>query len=90
MDYVKTPDPHTAPRCRTGSSVVLCDSRTATNPRFFEENARIHVITHTADENLAKACARIPSEFGYYEIESRYDSPPQSVKSEFPTADRLT
>ena len=58
--------------------------------RLFERNARIRVITHTADESLAKACARIPPEFGYYEIESRYYNPPQTAKHEFPTADALT
>jgi len=58
--------------------------------RLFEENTRIRVITHTADENLAKACARIPPEFGYYEIESRYYNPPQTVKSGFPTVDSLS
>ena len=58
--------------------------------RLFEENERIRVITHTADENLAKACAHIPPEFGYYEIESRYYNPPRTVKSEFPTADSLS
>lgn len=39
--------------------------------RLFEQNARIRVITHTANERLARACARIPPECGYYEIESR-------------------
>ena len=58
--------------------------------RLFEQNARIRVITHTADESLAEACARIPPEFGYYEIESRYYNPPQTAKQEFPTADALT
>jgi hypothetical protein len=58
--------------------------------RLFERNTRIRVITHTADESLAKACARIPPEFGYYEIESRYYNPPQTAKHEFPTADALT
>jgi hypothetical protein len=58
--------------------------------RLFEHNARIRVITHTADESLAKACARIPPEFGYYDIESRYYDPPQTAKHEFPTADSLT
>ncbi|WP_436932694.1 hypothetical protein [Halosimplex halobium] len=58
--------------------------------RLFERNARIRVITHTADEPLAAACARIPPEFGYYEIESRYYNPPQTAKQEFPTADALT
>lgn len=27
--------------------------------RLFEHNARIRIITHTADENLARACARV-------------------------------
>jgi hypothetical protein len=58
--------------------------------RLFERNARIRVITHTADERLAKACARIPPEFGYYEIESRYYNPPQTAKHEFPTIKSLT
>lgn len=58
--------------------------------RLFERNARIRVITHTADQRLAEACARIPPEFGYYEIESRYYNPPQTAKREFPTADSLT
>jgi hypothetical protein len=57
---------------------------------LFERNARIRVITHTADESLAKACACIPPEFGYYEIESRYYNPPQTAKHEFPTVDSLT
>lgn len=58
--------------------------------RLFDTNARIRVITHTADDNLAKACARIPPEFGYYEIKSRYYNPPQTAKHEFPTVDQLT
>lgn len=58
--------------------------------RLFQENARIRVITHTADEKLAKACARIPPEFGYYEIQSQYYHPPQTIKSEFPTVDGLS
>ena len=58
--------------------------------RLFEENTRIRVITHTADQNLARACARIPPEFGYYDIESRYYTPPQTAKAEFPTVDQLT
>lgn len=58
--------------------------------RLFEQNTRIRVITHTADENLAEACARIPPEFGYYEIKSRYYNPPQTAKTEFPTAEHLT
>lgn len=57
--------------------------------RLFEHNARIRIITHTADESLAKACARIPPEFGYYEIESRYYNPPQTAKHEFPTVEAL-
>ena len=40
--------------------------------RLFDTNSRIRVITHTADENLAAACARTPPEFGYYDIKSRY------------------
>ena len=58
--------------------------------RLFEQNARIRIITHTADEGLARACARIPPEFGYYEIESRYYNPPQAAKHEFPTVESLT
>ena len=58
--------------------------------RLFERNTRIRVITHTADERLAEACARIPPEFGYYDIESRYYNPPQTAKHEFPTVDSLT
>ena len=58
--------------------------------RLFDVNARIRVITHTADENLATACARIPPEFGYYDIKSRYYNPPQTAKAEFPTVDQLT
>lgn len=58
--------------------------------RLFEENTRIRVITHTADQNLAEACARIPPEFGYYDIESRYYNPPQTAKTKFPTVDQLT
>jgi hypothetical protein len=58
--------------------------------RLFERNVRIRVITHTADESLAKACACIPPEFGYYEIESRYYNPPQMAKQEFLTVDSLT
>jgi hypothetical protein len=58
--------------------------------RLFAHNTRIRVITHTADESLAKACACIPPEFGYYEIESRYYNPPQTSKHEFPTVDSLT
>jgi hypothetical protein len=58
--------------------------------RLFETNTRIRVITHTADETLAKACARIPPEFGYYDIRSRYYNPPQTAKIKFPTVKRLT
>ena len=58
--------------------------------RLFEENTRIRVITHTADENLARACARIPPEFGYYDIESRYYNPPQTAKQGFPTVESLS
>lgn len=57
---------------------------------LFERNARIRVITHTADESLATACVRIPPEFGYYDIASRYYNPPQTAKHEFPTVDSLT
>ena len=47
--------------------------------RLFDMNARIRVITHTTDGNLAKACARTPLKFGYYDIKSRYyNSPPNS------------
>lgn len=56
---------------------------------LFEHNARIRVITHTADESLAQACALVPPEFGYYEIESRYYNPPQTAKHEFPTVESL-
>jgi hypothetical protein len=58
--------------------------------RLFEENTRIRVITHTADANLAEACTRIPPEFGYYDIKSRYYNPPQTAKTEFPTVEALT
>ena len=58
--------------------------------RLFDANARIRVITHTADENLAKACARIPPELRYYDIKSRYYNPPQTAKVKFPTAGQLT
>lgn len=58
--------------------------------RLFEQNTRIRVITHTADERLARACARIPPEFGYYEIESRYYNPPQNAKHQFPTIESLS
>jgi len=58
--------------------------------RLFERNARIRIITHTADEGLARACVRIPPEFGYHEIESRYYNPPQTAKDEFPTVEALT
>lgn len=58
--------------------------------RLFEENARIRVLTHTADKSLAEACARIPPEFGYYEIRSRYYNPPRTAQTEFPTVDSLT
>ena len=58
--------------------------------RLFEENTRIRVITHTADENLARACARIPPEFGYHDIASRYYNPPQTAKQEFPTVESLS
>jgi hypothetical protein len=65
-------------------------SLVALTVRLFERNARIRVITHTADESLAKACARIPPEFGYYEINSRYYNPPQTAKHDFPTVESLT
>lgn len=58
--------------------------------RLFEHNARIRIITHTADESLARACARVPPEFGYYDIESRYYNPPQTAKHKFPTIESLT
>lgn len=58
--------------------------------RLFEQNARIHVITHTADANLAEACARIPPEFGYYDSKSQCYNPPQTAKAEFPTAESLS
>lgn len=57
--------------------------------QLFEWNTRIRVITHTADESLARACARLPPEFGYYDIESRYYNPPQTAKNEFPTPESL-
>jgi hypothetical protein len=58
--------------------------------RLFEQNTRIRVITHTADRTLAQACARIPPEFGYYDIESRYYNPPQKAKQQFPTVESLS
>jgi hypothetical protein len=58
--------------------------------RLFERNTRIRIITHTADANLAEACTRIPPEFGYYDIKSRYYNPPQTAKAEFPTVESLT
>ena len=58
--------------------------------RLFDTNSRIRVITHTADENLAAAYARIPPEFGYYDIKSRYYNPPQTAKAEFLIINRLT
>lgn len=57
--------------------------------RLFEQNVRIRVITHTADQGVARACARIPPEFGYYEIKSRYYNPPQTAKEKFPTIESL-
>ena len=54
---------------RDGSVVALA-------VHLFETNKRIRIITHTADELLAKACAIIPPEFGYYEVKSRYYHPP--------------
>lgn len=68
---------------RDGSVVALA-------VHLFEENKRIRVITHTADELLAKACAIIPPEFGYYEVASRYYHPPRTAKQTFPTVDNLT
>ena len=58
--------------------------------QLFEDNALVRVITHTADALLATACARIPPEFGYYDIESRYYNPPQTAIREFPTTDALS
>lgn len=57
---------------------------------LFGRNKRIRVITHTADELLAKACAIIPPEFGYHEIASRYYNPPETAKEQFPTIESLT
>jgi hypothetical protein len=57
--------------------------------RLFEHNTRMRIITHTADESLARACARVPPEFGYYDIESRYYNPPQTAKHKFPTVESL-
>jgi len=68
---------------RDGSVVALA-------VHLFEQNKRIRVITHTADELLAKACAIIPPEFGYYEVASRYYHPPETTKENFPTVDSLT
>lgn len=56
----------------------------------FEENERIRVIIHTAEELLAKACAHIPPEYGYYDVAARFYSPPESAKDEFPTVDSLS
>jgi len=58
--------------------------------QLFEQNNRIRVITHTADKGLARACTRIPPEFGYYEVESRYYNPPQTAKLQFPTIEALS
>ena len=58
--------------------------------RLFEQNTRIRIITHTADTALAQACAHIPPEFGYYDIESRYYNPPQKAKKQFPTVESLS
>ena len=58
--------------------------------RLFEQNTRIRVITHTADETLVQACALIPPEFGYYDIEARYYNPPQKAKQRFPTVKSLS
>jgi len=68
---------------RDGSLVALA-------VHLFAENKRIRVITHTADELLAKALTIIPSEFGYHEVVSRYYHPPRSAKQTFPTVDSLT
>jgi hypothetical protein len=68
---------------RDGSVVALA-------VHLFERNKRIRVITHTADELLAKACAAIPPEFGYYEVESRYYHPPRTAKQTFPKVENLT
>lgn len=57
---------------------------------LFERNKRIRVITHTADELLAKACAIIPPEFGYHEVVSRYYHPPATAKEQFPTIASLS
>ncbi|WP_237560528.1 hypothetical protein [Halapricum salinum] len=57
---------------------------------LFDQNKRIRIITHTADELLAKACTVIPPEFGYYEVSSRYYHPPRDAKETFPTVDSLT
>ena len=57
---------------------------------LFEQNKRIRVITHTADELLAKACAIIPPEFGYHEVASRYYHPPETAKEQFPTIGSLS
>lgn len=58
--------------------------------RLFERNARIRAVTHTADAALARACARIPPEFGYHDVQSRYYNPPQTAREEFPSVERLT
>ncbi|MUV88556.1 hypothetical protein GJ629_00535 [Halapricum sp. CBA1109] len=58
--------------------------------RLFEQNTRIRVITHTADELLARACAIIPPEFGYHEVASRYYHPPATAKEQFLTIASLT
>ncbi len=58
--------------------------------RLFEQNTRIRVITHTANKGLAQTCARIPVEFGYHDIESRYYNPPQKAKQQFPTVESLS
>lgn len=57
---------------------------------LFEANERIRVITHTADELLAKACVIIPPEYGYYDVASRFYHPPETAKDEFPTVESLS
>lgn len=58
--------------------------------RLFENNDRMRVITHTADENLSNACVRIPPELGYYDVRSVWYKPPRAVKSEFTKPSKLT
>lgn len=57
--------------------------------RLFEGHERMRVITHTADEKLAKACTAIPPEFGYHDVRSEFYKPPQSVKTDFVKSDQL-